>query len=155
MKILIIVNSKHRQNTMKIAEAMAEAAPALIVDVENAKHYKLSDFDIVGFGSGIYAGKFDGKIIKLIESLDNSPSSVFVFSTSGTGKYEKYNLPVVNLLESKNKTVLGSFGCKGLCKWFIFALVGGIAKGHPDIEDFEAAQVFIEDMMKRYDELKT
>ena len=43
MKILIIVKSKHNDNTMKLAEAMSEVAPATVIDIDYAKFYKLSD----------------------------------------------------------------------------------------------------------------
>lgn len=149
MKILVYINSTHRQNTMKISEAMAEAAPLTIVDVRDASKYNVRDYDIVGFGSGIYAGKFSKKIINLIDKNLEDLQNVFLFSTSGTGKI-KYNESLVTYLNANCKNVLGSFACKGLCKWFIFALVGGIGKGHPDADDFDAAQTFIGQVMEKY-----
>lgn len=149
MKILVVVKSKHRQNTLKVAEAMAEAAPLTIVEYENISSYNLNDYDIVGFGSGIYAGKFNKAIINLINVNAENLTNVFVFSTSGTGKPE-YNNAIVEHLNGMGKNVLGSFACKGLCQWFIFAIGGGMAKGHPDAEDFEAAQVFIQQVIEKY-----
>lgn len=149
MRILVIINSTHRQNTLKIAEAMSEAAGLTIVDVDDADKYNVRDYDIVGFGSGIYAGKFGKKILNYIDKNLEDLKNVFVFSTSGTGK-EKYNEGLVTYLNENCKNVLGSFACKGLCKWFIFALAGGIAKGHPDMEDYESAQVFIEQVLNKY-----
>ena len=149
MRILVILNSTHRQNTLKIAEAMSEAAPLTIIDVAEAERYNVRDYDIVGYGSGIYAGKFGKKILKHIDKNLEDLKNVFIFSTIGTGN-EKYNEKLVAYLNENCKNVLGSFTCKGLCKWFIFALVGGISKNHPDIEDFEAAQNFIEQVIKKY-----
>ena len=127
---------------------MAEAAPCVITELKDVQNYKLSEYDIIGLGSGIYAGKIDKKMTKFIESsVENK--KVFLFTTSGTGKYEKYNAATIKLLESNKNSVLGSFGCKGLCKWFIFALVGGISKNHPDIEDYSNAQAFIEGIMSK------
>lgn len=134
---------------MKIAEAMAEAAPLTIVDVNDAELYNVGDYDLVGYGSGIYVGKFGKKILNHIDKNLNNLKNIFLFSTSGTGK-EKYNDGLVEYLNENCKNVLGSFACRGLCKWFIFALVGGISKGHPDIVDFEAAQTFIEQVMEKY-----
>ncbi len=149
MKILVFISSTHRQNTMKIAEAMAETAPITIADVKEAEKYNVRDFDIVGFGSGIYAGKFAKKIVNLIDKNLDDLKNVFIFSTSGTGKI-KYNENLLSYLNANCKNVLGSFACKGLCKWFIFALVGGIAKGHPDMDDFDAAQTFIGQVIDKY-----
>ena len=152
MRILVIINSTHRQNTLKIAEAMSEYAAMSIVEIDDAAKYNLGDYDIVGFGSGIYGGKFSKKILKLIDNNIEDIKNVFIFSTSGTGK-EKYNQSLVDYLNACGKNVLGSFTCKGLCKWFIFALGGGLAKGHPDSEDFDAAQTFIEGVVERYNSL--
>lgn len=68
MKILIIVKSKHNDNTMKLAEAMSEVAPATVIDIDYAKFYKLSDYDIVGFGSGIYFGRHAKELFELIKA---------------------------------------------------------------------------------------
>lgn len=151
MKILLIVKSTHQQNTLKIAEAMSEVAPLTVVELENATHYNLYEYNIVGFGSGIYFGKHDKKLIKFVESLEDKPQCSFVISTSGSNKYLKYSKPLVKLLQSKNKTVLGTFGCKGLDKFFIFKLFGGLNKNHPNEADFDAAQQFIIEIMEKYE----
>ena len=153
MKILLVIKSTHQQNTLKIAEAMSEVAPLTVVELENAKNYNFKEYDIVGFGSGIYYGKHDKELINFVKPLCNKPAYTFVISTSGTNNYQKYNKALINLLESKNKTVLGSFGCKGLDKFFIFKLFGGLNKEHPNEEDFDAAQQFIIGVIEKYEQL--
>ena len=154
MKILLIVKSTHQQNTLKIAEAMSEVAPLTVVELENSKNYDLSQYDIIGFGSGIYYGKHDKELIEFAENLSDKPFYSFVISTSGTNNYLKYSKTLVTLLERKNKTVLGTFGCKGLDKFFIFKLFGGLNKNHPDEADFDSAQQFIIEIMEKYEHLK-
>ena len=153
MKILLIIKSTHQQNTLKIAEAMSEVAPLTVVELENTRNYNFKEYDIVGFGSGIYYGKHDKELIKFVETLCDKPAYSFVISTSGTNNYQKYNKTLVNLLESKNKTVLGNFGCKGLDKFFIFKLFGGLNKGHPNEADFDAAQQFIMEVIEKCEQL--
>ena len=154
MKILAIVESPHQGNTLKIAEAMAETAPMDIVSVADAPNYNPEDYDIIAFGSGIYAGKHDRKLLKFVNSFcDDKNAYTFVFSTSGTGGVE-YNKGLINLLEKKNKTVLGSFACKGLDKFFILKLFGGTNKGRPNEQDFKDARIFILDVMKKYEEVR-
>jgi flavodoxin len=153
MKILVIVKSKHIGNTMMIAEAMSEVAPVTICDLADVSYYKLNEYDIIGLGSGIYGGKHDKDLFKLVESFDNNSAYNFVFSTSGTGN-KKYNEKLIKALESKNKIVIDSFACKGLDKFFIFKVVGGISKGHPDIDDFDSAQNFINQVINKYNQLK-
>ena len=154
MKILAVVESKHKGNTLKIAKAMAEAAPVTITDIENAPKYNFRDYDIVGFGSGIYYGKHDKKLLEFVGKFCDKKAYAFVFSTSGSDSVEKNNKALVDLLKSKNKVVLGSFGCKGYDKYFIFKVVGGINKGRPDEQDLKNAQKFILDIMKKYEEEK-
>ena len=154
MKILIVIKSYHNENTMKVAEAMAEVAPVTITPLENVKSYNLNEYDIIGFGSGIYYGKHDKELISFIEGLDNNSGYSFVFSTSGTKNFDKNNKHLKDLLISKNKTVLGTFGCLGLDKFFIFSLFGGLNKKRPNMEDFEKAQQFILGIIDKYNELK-
>ena len=89
MKLLLIVQSNHQQNTLKIAEAMAEVAPITVVELENVKNYKLSEYDIVGFGSGIYFGKHDKALFEFVKSLCNEERYCFVISTSGSKNFSK------------------------------------------------------------------
>ena len=130
---------------------MAEVAPLTVVELENVKHYNINEYDIVGFGSGIYYGKHDKELIEFVKKLDDFPLYNFVISTSGTNKFKKYSKALINVLESKNKTVLGTFGCKGLDKFFIFKLFGGINKEHPDETDYDLAQQFIIELMQKYE----
>ena len=148
MKILAIIDSTHLGNTMKIAEAMAEAAEMTITTVDEAAKYSFSDFDLVGYGSGIYFGKHSKKLMELVEKQDDRKANVFVFSTSGTGNV-KNNSALEELLKSKNKTVLGSFCCKGHDKFAMFKLVGGLNKGRPDDSDFESARQFIMSVLNK------
>lgn len=154
MKILAVTESKHKGNTLKIAKAMAEVAPITITDIENAPKYNFNDYDIVGFGSGIYYGKHDKKLLEFVGKFCDEKAYTFVFSTSGASEFLKNNSKLVKLLESKNKVVLGSFGCRAFDKFGPFKLVGGINKGHPDEQDLKNAQDFILDIVKKYEEEK-
>lgn len=151
MKILAVVESPHQGNTLKVAKAMAEAAPMEITDTEHLHEYNLHNFEIVGFGSGIYFGRHDKKIMELADKFCDEKAYTFVFSTSGSSTFEKNNKPLVDLLKSKNKVVLGSFGCKAFDKFGPFKLVGGINKGHPNEKDLENAREFIKDVIKKYE----
>lgn len=137
-----------------IAEAMSEVAPVTVADLDDAKYYKLSEYDIVGFGSGIYYGMHDKELLKFVENSLNLISYTFVFSTSGSKNYDKNNSALINLLKSNNKTVLGSFGCPGLDKFFLFKILGGINKGRPNCDDYDSAQNFIVNVLKQYNQLQ-
>lgn len=143
MSTLLVVESKHCGNTRRLAEAMAAAVPdTLVTDTKGVQAYDLNAFDLVGFGSGIYQGGFDRRIVKLIESFSDMPAKAFVFSTSGGGD-KSYNAKLVKLLKSKNKTVVGDFACKGLDKLFVLRFVGGVNKGCPTAQDLQDGADFL------------
>ena len=65
---------------------------------------------------------------------------VFLISTYGGSTNYK---SIENILKEKHAKVIGKFGCKGYDTFGPFELVGGIAKGHPDEKDLEAAVNFV------------
>lgn len=153
MKILAVVESKHLGNTLKIAQAMAEVAPMTITNIENAKAYDFHDFDIVGFGSGIYMGKHDKRLLRFVNHLCDKKAYSFVFSTSGGDDFAQNNKRLVDLLQKKNKVVLGTFACKAMYKIFFFKPSGGTNIGHPDSADLDDAKKFILEIIKKYEAL--
>ena len=140
MKILLIVKSKGSGNTMQIAEAMAEACPAIITSLEDAGNYNAEEFDLVGLGSGIFLGKHYKQLFNFAKTVNNK--NCFVFSTSGCNNLKKVNASLIKLLESEGKTVWGSFACRGV---FL-----GINKGHPNADDFDDAQKFITEVVEKF-----
>lgn len=82
MKTLIIYKSYHKMNTEKIAKVMAQEMNANLAKVEDVKPEDFEKYDLIGFGSGIYAKVFHKKIYKFIEKMPCITKDVFVFSTS-------------------------------------------------------------------------
>jgi flavodoxin len=60
---LIVYKSYHRMNTEKVAKAMAEAMNAQLTKVEDARPEALAEYDLIGFGSGIYGLKHHKALI--------------------------------------------------------------------------------------------
>ena len=89
MNVLIIYKSYHRMNTEKVAKAMAETMNATLQKVEEAKPEDLSKYDLIGFGSGIYGGKYHKDMVSLVEKMPRLEKNVFLFSTAGKPQ-EKY-----------------------------------------------------------------
>ncbi len=79
MNALIIYKSYHYMNTEKVAKAMAEAINAKLVKVEDAQPEELAEYDLIGFGSGIYAGNAHKDLFALIERTPPMEKKVFVF----------------------------------------------------------------------------
>lgn len=54
MKTVIVYYSKHHSNTKKLLDAIAVAADVDLIDVTVDKDMDLSEYDRIGFASGIY-----------------------------------------------------------------------------------------------------
>lgn len=150
MKTLIIYESVHHGNTEKIAKAMAEILKAHMVKAKDLNSNSLRDYDLIGFGSGIFYGKMHKNILDLVDKLPEFPDKkVFVFSTSGMGKLN-YNNTVKEKLKEKGFNVAGSFSCRGFDTFGPFKLVGGIAKGRPNNKDERKAKDFAGNLIKNF-----
>lgn len=148
MKTLIVLTSVHHGNTEKIAKVISETINADLIEAKNMNVNILGDYDLIGFGSGIYHGKLHRSIIEAVDSLPNVfNKKVFIFSTSGQGKI-KSNDSLGEKLKEKGFNVIGSFACKGYDTFGPFKLIGGIAKGRPNEEDFQKARDFAGELLK-------
>jgi len=143
MKTLIIYKSVHKMNTEKIAKAMAQVMNADLTKVENVHPEELAKYDLIGFGSGIYASKFHKKIYRFIEKQPSISKDVFIFCTSGSGKSEEKHLFKEKLLE-KGCKVIGEFSCSGEFSPFGFHID---KKGSPDEDDMENAREFAKGLL--------
>ena len=144
MKNLVVYESIHHGNTEKIGKAMAEYLNADLIKTNDVNVNTLKDYDLIGFGSGIYNGKLHKNVLDLIDKLPIlSNKKAFVFSTSGQGK-AKYNNTIEQKLKEKGFEVVGSFACKGYDTFGPFKLIGGIAKGRPNENDIQKAKEFAE-----------
>ncbi|MDD1679180.1 MAG: hypothetical protein LUO93_08395 [Methanomicrobiales archaeon] len=143
MKILIIYKSYHRMNTEKIAKAIAEAAGATAVKVKDAHIEDLTNYDLIGFGSGIYAGKPHRSIFTFIEKMTPTDKKAFIFSTSGEPK-EEYHRLLREKLTAKGYHIVGEFQCPGQAGFLGFTFT---SKGHPDEKDLQNAQAFAKGLL--------
>lgn len=146
MKNLIVYESIHHKNTEKIAIAMAKQLEADLIKASDIHISSIENYDLIGFGSGIYNGNFHNNILNLIENIPNTlEKKVFIFSTSGTGN-KKYNNNLEGNLKEKNLNIIGNFSCKGYDTNGIFKLIGGIAKNRPNENDIKVAINFVDSL---------
>ena len=144
MNVLIIYKSYHRMNTEKVAKAMAEAMNATLKKVGEVGPEDLAGYDLIGIGSGIYAGKYHKSLFKLIEKIPRLEKDVFLFHTAG-GPEEKYDQPMKELLMKKGARVVGEFRCPGAAGLLGFTWAN---KGHPDEQDLENARAFAKGLVE-------
>jgi len=141
---MIVLVSYHHNNTQKVAEVIAKVLNAQIKKPEQINLDELQQCDLIGFGSGIYAGRHHKTLRKFADELpkvDNKKA--FIFSTcANTKNAPKYHSLLREELKSKGYSIVGEFNCAGLNTWGPFKLVGGTKKGRPNAEDLKLAEEF-------------
>lgn len=145
---LIVYYSYHHGNTEMVAREMAAAVGADLCTVDGLAGRDLTHYEFLGFGAGIAFGRHYEKLFDAVNGIDVKQKTVFVFSTCGNG-IKNQNNPLVSVLEKKGANVAGSFSCRGFDTCGPFKLVGGISKGHPNEDDFEAARQFIRNITEK------
>jgi len=143
MKILIIYSSFHHQNTKKIAEAMGEELGARVVGMEEAKKENILDYDLIGFGSGIYFWKHHKELLEFVRSLRlDGSKKAFIFSTSGLPFGRVFHWALKKELIKKGFEIVGEFNCLGWDTVGPLKFVGGINRGKPNEKDIQRAKEF-------------
>lgn len=146
MKIAVIYVSYHHGNTKRVLDAMGEAADMDLLTVSQAKAADFSGYDVIGFASGVYFSRFHKAIENLASEIDLTGKKVFTAYTCGF-KCINYARHIQKTIKSKDCEFVGGFSCKGYDTYGIFGKIGGLAKGHPDENDFLKAQEFIRNII--------
>ncbi|MGB4213488.1 MAG: flavodoxin family protein [Dethiobacteria bacterium] len=140
MKVAIAYYSQHHGNTKKLLDAIKDLADVELINVVECKKEDLSYYDLIGFASGIYFGKFSKAVMEF--ARNNLPSNKRVFLINTYGVKGDYTKEMKKLIAEKSCELLGTYGCRGFDTFGPFKLVGGIAKGHPDENDVKGAIEF-------------
>jgi len=152
MKSLLVLYSYHHHNTEKIAKVFAKVLDAEIKTPQEIKLEELQEYDMIGFGSGIYSAKHDESLLELADKLPQvTDKKVFLFSTAGiTGKSKasKDHATLREKLESKGYVIVDEFQCKGFNTNSFLRLFGGMNKGRPNAEDLKHAKEFAQKIKK-------
>lgn len=147
MATAIIYYSRHHENTKKVLDAIAAKYEVTLIDAATKQHFDLTGYDLIGFASGIYYSKFHKSVLQFAENNLPMNKRVFFLYTYGAEK-EGYTKSMEAVTLQKAAKTAGSFGCFGFNTFGPFKLIGGIAKGHPDQDDFDNACRFYENLIK-------
>jgi flavodoxin len=146
MRSLVIVVSYHHRNTEKIANAIAQILGAEVKTPKQVRLEELREYDLVGFGSGIYDEKNHPDLLELADKAPRvANGKAFIFSTSGTPMdtaRNEFHAPLKTKLQAKGYTIVGEFACAGLNTNSFLRFFGGLNKGRPNAADLEHAQEF-------------
>jgi len=157
LRSLVVVFSYHHNNTEKIANACANVLGAEVKTPRQVRPEEIAEYDLVGFGSGIYSATFDPSVLDLVDRLPHAAGkNVFLFSTYGAPAFvagrefvEKNHSQIREKLKAKGYTVIGEFGCAGWNTNSFLRFFGGLNKGRPDADDLRNAEAFAREMMEK------
>ncbi len=157
LKVLIVCKSYHHGNTREVAESIGEVLDAEVVEPSEEHTSSVSDYDMVGFGSGIYKAEYHEDIFDFVEDLPKvKGKKAFIFSTSGFGKIpiiHGFGGKIKDELSKKGFEVVGEFSCRGYSTEGPFKLFGGVHEGRPDEEDLREAREFAEGILEETDDV--
>lgn len=86
MKSAVVYKSVHHGNTRKIAETVAHSLKGDLFDLEDFNRDMVKEYDLIGFGSGIYYYRPHKDMRKFLETLDEVENKeAFTFKPVGMG----------------------------------------------------------------------
>ncbi|MDD1685027.1 MAG: flavodoxin family protein [Methanoregula sp.] len=158
VKSLVVVFSYHHKNTEKIAKVFAKVLGAPVKTPRQVNPDDIREYDLVGFGSGIYSGTFDASVLDLADRLPQATgkTKAFIFSTYGApatfaGRefVENNHSQIREKLQAKGYMVIGEFGCAGFNTNSFLKFFGGLNKGRPNAEDLKNAEAFARNLNEK------
>jgi flavodoxin len=157
VRSLVVVFSYHHNNTRKIAETLGNVLDAPVKTPQQVTPEELSEYDLIGFGSGIYSATLDPSVLDLVNHLPTATGKkAFIFSTYGAPAFVatrefvmKNHEEIRKKLQAKGYTIIGEFGCAGHNTNSFLKYFGGLNKGHPDAGDLKNAELFARDLKRK------
>jgi len=146
----LVLFSYHHKNTEKIANVFAKVLDAEIKTPQEINPEELQEYNLIGFGSGIYSEKHHKLLLDLADNLPQVTNrNAFIFSTSaitGEAKVAKDHSLLRKKLQSRGYLIVGEFACKGFNTNSFLKYFGGMNKGRPNVEDLKHAEEFAQNL---------
>ena len=148
-KIIIFYYSYSTMSTEKIVKGIQASYPNIeILFLPSEEKNDVSNYDFIGFASGIYAWDFGKPIYQKIEKLIGlEGKKCFSICTSTTGS-EKYTLYPKEAIEKKGGKFIRGWGCQGKANFFPLNVFGGVHKEKPDENDIKSATDFLKKLVE-------
>lgn len=149
-KVIIVYSSRHHGNTRKLVEAISEKYEIHTVDADAQQFYDLSEYELIGFASGIDFGKFYPAVVRFLErNLPHNKKVFFIYTCARDS--QSFTESIAHAALEKNAEILGVFGSKGYNTYGPLKLIGGMNKGHPDDRELQEALQFYEELLIKTD----
>ena len=146
-KTVIIYASTHHGSTCKLVEAIADKFDVVQINATKQQQADLSDYDLIGFASGIDFGKFYASVERFLEN--NLPKGKRVFFLYTCAKVSSRFTETMKVKALKKEAIImGEYGCKGFNTYGPWRLIGGMNKNHPNQNELYQAIKFYESLLK-------
>lgn len=150
VRSLVVVCSYHHGNTERVARAIAGVLGAAVTTPLQATPEEIAEYDLVGFGSGIYDATFHPSLLDLAARLPAAGNRrAFLFSTYGApavaagGDFvAKNHRRMRETLQARGYGVIDEFACAGWNTNVFLKYIGGLNKGRPSADDLGHAEAF-------------
>ena len=152
----MVYHSYHHGNTDRVAARMAEVLGADRFKAEEVEVVRLLEYDLIGFGSGIFFSRHHKSLLRLADAFPSmNDKKAFIFSTAGRGDpwMERNHRALKKKLEGKGFKIVGEYTCNAFDTFFFLRLIGGINKGRPNEEDLKKAEDFARNLVSGNDNL--
>lgn len=148
---LIICESVHHGNTMKVARAISEVLSVKIIKPADFDKSIIENYELIGFGSGIYGGEHHKNLLDLVDSIEiKDYKKAFIFSTCSIRMLAMHK-SLKDRLFKKGFVIIGEFMCKGFSDYsFLKKFSGGINKGRPNKKDLQKAKDFARKLQEQF-----
>ena len=125
---------------------MANILDVNLLPVKQVDASILEQYDLIGFGSGIYFGKHHNSLLDFVDKLPMIRNKkAFIFSTSGLRKMRfihNFDKPLKEKLQRKGFDIIGEFSCRGYDTSQAAIIVGGINRDRPNAKDLKQTEDF-------------
>ncbi|MHA2121109.1 MAG: flavodoxin, partial [Promethearchaeota archaeon] len=132
----------------------AKVLDAQIKTPQQINPEELQDYNLIGFGSGIYGAKHHKLLLDLADTLPQVTNrNAFIFSTSaitGKAKVAEDHSLLREKLQSKGFMIVDEFACKGFNTNSFMKYFGGMNKGRPNAQDLEHAEQFARNLKQNF-----
>lgn len=140
-RAVIIYASIHHGNTEKLVKAIADKYDIVQIDATKQQQADLSEYDLIGFASGIDFGKFYDSVEQFLKANLPKGKKVFFLYTCAKVNH-RFTKRIKSLAHERNATILGEYGCRGYNTYGPWKMIGGMNKQHPTEYEIDNAVNF-------------
>ena len=112
----------------------------------------LDEYPLVGIATGIYYGKIDDDLARVMEHTINEGQKIFGLITYG-GSSKWYGKDIDGICRMKRAVFLACWGCAGFDTWGPYKFMGGMNKDRPNQDDIQACLDFYKKLLDDYGDI--